>query len=34
MFGKTEKEKQADNKETDVEYADYEICRKSKVLRT
>ena len=31
MFGKTEKEKQADNKETDVEYADYEICRKSKV---
>ena len=26
MFGKTEKEKQADNKETD-----YEICRKSKV---
>lgn len=31
MFGKIEKEKQADNKETDVEYADYEICRKSKV---
>lgn len=31
MFGKTEKEKQTDNKETDVEYADYEICRKSKV---
>ena len=31
MFGKTEKEKQEDNKETDVEYADYEICRKSKV---
>lgn len=27
MFGKTEKEKQ----EADVEYADYEICRKSKV---
>ena len=31
MFGKTEKEKQEDNKEADVEYADYEICRKSKV---
>ena len=31
MFGKIEKEKQEDNKETDVEYADYEICRKSKV---
>jgi hypothetical protein len=31
MFGKTKKEKQEDNKETDVEYADYEICRKSKV---
>lgn len=31
MFEKTEKEKQEDNKEADVEYADYEICRKSKV---
>lgn len=31
MFGKTEKEKQEDNKEAGVEYADYEICRKSKV---
>ena len=31
MFGKTEKEKQEDNKEADVEYADYEICQKSKV---
>ena len=31
MFGKTEKEKQEDNKDSGVEYADYEICRKSKV---
>ena len=30
MFGKTEKEKQEDNKETDDDYAAYEICRKSK----
>mgnify|MGYP006889024142 CR=1 FL=1 len=29
MLGKTEKEKQTDDKET--EYASYEICRKSKV---
>ena len=31
MFGKTEKEKQADNKETEVEYADYEGGRKNKI---
>ena len=30
MFGKTAKEKQAEEKGTEIEYAAYEICRKSK----
>lgn len=31
MFGKTAKEKQTEEKNTEIEHASYEICRKSKV---
>lgn len=31
MLGKTAKEKQAEEKDTEIEYAAYEMCRKSKV---
>lgn len=31
MIGKTAKEKQTEEKNTGIEYAQYEICRKSKV---